>query len=194
MVTHAFVYHLPFYQTRRVSSLRDVTAIGCANAFLLHWVRRFGCPTQMTTDRARQFTSYLWKEMCEFLGTKLSHIPAYHPVVNGMVERVHRTVKTALKCNDNPSVWYKNLGLVLLGICSMVKENIGCSSYELTLGTTLRLPGQFFLDNDDTVSHIEYRRGLATFMKSLKSCLPREPCRRSSYLDKALRTCTHVFV
>ena len=31
-------------------------------------------------------------------------------------------------------------------------------------------------------------------MKSLKPSLPREPCRRNSYLDKALRTCTHVFV
>ena len=30
-------------------------------------------------------------------------------------------------------------------------------------------------------------------MISLKPSLPREPCRRSSYLDKALRTCTHVF-
>ena len=31
-------------------------------------------------------------------------------------------------------------------------------------------------------------------MKSLKPSLPREPCRRSSYLEKALRTFTHVFV
>ena len=61
-----------------------------------------------------------------------------------MVERVYRTVKTPLKCNDNPSAWYENLGLVLLGIHSMVKEDIGCSFPELILGTTLRLPGQFF--------------------------------------------------
>ena len=31
-------------------------------------------------------------------------------------------------------------------------------------------------------------------MKSLKPSLPREPCRRSSYLENALRTCTYVFV
>ena len=30
-------------------------------------------------------------------------------------------------------------------------------------------------------------------MKSLKPSLLREPCHCSSYLDKALRTCTHVF-
>ena len=52
----------------------------------------------------------------------------------------------------------------------------------------------FFSDNDETVSHTEYRRRLVTFMKSLKPFLPRDPCRRSSYLEKTLRTCTHVFV
>ena len=31
-------------------------------------------------------------------------------------------------------------------------------------------------------------------MKSLKPSLPREPCGRNSYLEKALRICTHVFV
>ena len=70
----------------------------------------------------------------------------------------------------------------------MVKEDIGCSSSELTLGTTFPLPGQFFSDNDETVSHTECRRRLLTFMKSLKPSVPREPCRRSSYLDKVLRT------
>ena len=197
-VSHDYSYLLSIICrfTRHVEliPLRDVTATECANAFLLHWVGRFGCPTQMTTDRGRQFTSYLWKEMCEFLGTKLSHTTAYHPAANGMVERVHRTVKTALKCNDNPTAWYENLGLVLLGIHSTVKEDFGCSSSELTLGTTLRLPGQFFSHSDETVSHTAYRRRLLTFMKSLKPSLPREPCRRSSYLEKALRTCTHVFV
>ena len=119
---------------------------------------------------------------------------AYHDAANGMVERSYRTVKKALMCNDNPTAWYQNLGLVLLGIHSMVKEDIGCSSSELTLGTTLRLPRKFFSDNDKTVSLTEYRRRLLAFIKSLKPSLPRKPCRRSSYVEKALRTCTHVFV
>ena len=95
---YSYVSFIIYRFTRHVElvSLRDVTAIECANAFLLHWVERFDCPTQMTIDRDRQFTSYLWKEMCEFLGTKLSHTTAYHPAANGMVERVHCMIKTAL--------------------------------------------------------------------------------------------------
>ena len=79
-VSHGYFYLLSIISrfTRHVElvSLRDVTAIECANAFLLHWVGRFCCLTQMAIDRGRQFTSYLWKEMCEFLGTKLSHTTA----------------------------------------------------------------------------------------------------------------------
>ena len=131
--------------------------------------------------------------MCEFMGTKLSHTTAYHSADNEMVEDVHRTVKTA-ECNDNPTAWYKNLGLlILLGICSIDKKGIGCSSSELTFGTTLGLLGKFFSDNDETVSHTKYLRQLVSFMKSLKPSLPREPCRHNSYLDETLGTCTHVF-
>ena len=57
--------------------------------------------------------------MCKFLETKMLHTTAYHPAANAMVERVYRTVKTALKCNDNSSARYKNLGLVLFGVRSM---------------------------------------------------------------------------
>ena len=197
-VSHNYSYLLSFIcrftRHAKLIPLREVTATECANAFLLHWVGRFGCPTQMTTARERKFTFYLWKEMCEFMGTKLSPTTAYHPAANRTVERVHRTIQTALTCNNNPLAWYKNLGLVLLGIRSVVKEDIGCCSSELTLGTTLRLLGQCFSDNDETVSHTEYRRRLVTFMKSLEPSLPREPCGCSSYLEKALRTFTHVFV
>ena len=68
---------------------------------------------------------------------KLSHTAAYHPAADGMIERVHRTVKTALNCNENPTAWQENLGLFLLGIHSMVKKDIGCSSSELTLARTI---------------------------------------------------------
>ena len=36
---------------------------------------------------------------------KLSHTAAYHPAADGMIEHVHRTVKTALNCNENPTAW-----------------------------------------------------------------------------------------
>jgi len=174
--------------------LKEITAKSCADCFLLHWVARFGVPETVTVDRGRQWTSNLWKELTEFLGTRLCFTTAYHPAANGMVERVHRTLKVALRCQSNPTNWHSYLGLVLLGMRSAVKEDLGCSSSEMTLGTQLRLPGQFFAEIHEAPSQSEYRRQLLNYMSTLRPTLPREPSKRYSHLDEALQTCTHVFI
>ena len=102
--------------------LTDITAKSCTNAFMLHWVSRFGSPETITTDRDRQFLSHLWSEMCEFLGAQMSPTCSFRPDSNGMVERMHGTLKTALRCQKNPTDWYSKLGFVLLGMRSAVKE------------------------------------------------------------------------
>ena len=62
-VSHGYSYLLSIICrfTRHVElvPLRDVTATERANAFPFPRVGRFGCTTQMTTDRGRQFTFYL---------------------------------------------------------------------------------------------------------------------------------------
>ena len=119
--------------------MKDITAQSCADSFLLHWVARFGSPTIITTDRGAQFTSLLWTEMCQFLGSKLCHTTAFHPAANGLNERFNRSLKVALKCQSSPDLWYRNLSLVLLGLRSAIKEHMGCAAVEMALGTSIRL-------------------------------------------------------
>ena len=121
--------------------MKDITAQSCANSFLLHWVAHFGSPTIITTDRGAQFTSLLWTEMCQFLGSKLFHTTAFHPAANGLNERFNRSLKVALKCQSSPDLWYRNLSLVLLGLRSAIIEDMGCAAVEMALGTSIRLPG-----------------------------------------------------
>ena len=77
--------------------MTDATALSCAQALLENWVPRFGVPTDMTSDRGRQFTSGLWKELGKLLGTQLHCTIADHPQSNGLVERFHRQLKASLK-------------------------------------------------------------------------------------------------
>ena len=182
--------------TRHVEAipLVEVTAKSTAQAFLLHWVSRFGAPVTLTTDQGVQFTSNLWAEMCQFLGTELRQVSVRHPQAQGMNERVHRTLKAALRATPNPTEWHSNLPFVLMGMRAMLKEDIGCSSSELTLGTCLRLPGQFFDHVESSITQSDFRRQLVSFMGGLRATAPRFPCNRSSYLEEKLKTCTHVFV
>ena len=123
--------------------INDTTAAGCAQALSLHWIARFGIPTDMSSDRGPQFTSQLWEALARLLGIRLHRTTAYHPQANGLVERFHRHLKSALRARlTNPS-WTQELPWVLLGIRTAPKEDLGCSSAEMVYGTPLTVPGDF---------------------------------------------------
>ena len=148
--------------------LPDITAQSVVDAFVLHFVGRYGAPETITTDRGRQFTSTLWHDLMTFLGTKIIHTTSYNPKANGIVERFHRVLKASLKAHTNPSDWFSNLGWVLLGIRSMVNENHPYSSSEMLYGTSLRLPGEYFHLSEKSQSPSAYIFDLRRFMKHIQ--------------------------
>ena len=117
----------------------DIEATTVARAFVNQWVPRFGIPLKITTDQGRQFESKLFQELIQIIGAKHLRTTAYHPAANGMVERLHRQLKAAIKCHENDG-WAEVLPIVLLGIRTAIKEDLKASSSELLYGTTLRLP------------------------------------------------------
>ena len=84
------------------------------------------------------------------LGTKRSRTTSYHPQANGMVERFHRQLKSALKAQPNPDAWMTTLPLILLGIRTALKRDINSTVAEMVYGTTLCLPGEFFTSSSTT--------------------------------------------
>ena len=66
------------------------------------------------------------------------------PGCNGLVEWFTKSLKVALRSQENPTNWMANLELVILGLCSALKDDLSCSAVELTIGTKVRLPGEFF--------------------------------------------------
>ena len=84
-------------------------------------------------------------QLMQLLGTKRIRTTAYHPMADGLIEHLHRQLTAALKAHHNPACWTEILPMVLLGIRTAVKEDIGCSMAELVYGTSLRLPGEFLI-------------------------------------------------
>ncbi|GBL98561.1 hypothetical protein AVEN_19634-1 [Araneus ventricosus] len=104
---------------------------------------RFGVPEVITTDRGTNFQSHLFHSLANLLGSYKNRSTAYNPKSNGMIKRIHRQLKAALMAHSTAD-WVGALPLVLLGIGSSIKLDIGAYSVELVYGTTLRLPGEFF--------------------------------------------------
>ncbi|GFV68594.1 integrase catalytic domain-containing protein [Trichonephila clavipes] len=123
--------------------LKDITAETVTEAFFSSWVSRFGTPAILTTDRGRQFESSLFKALSKLLGVQKCRTTGYQPQANGMIEELHRPLKSAIKCHATER-WTEVLPIILLGLRASLKEDILCTPAELVFGTTIRLPGEMF--------------------------------------------------
>ncbi len=122
--------------------LKNMEAATCVENFVTGWVSRFDVPATVTSDRGSQFTSAAWAGLCRQLGIRHVLTTAYHPQANGMVERVHRQIKDALRARAAGAAWHSHLPWVLLGLRAAPKETSGVSSAESVLGLPVRLPGE----------------------------------------------------
>ncbi|GFT59711.1 hypothetical protein TNCV_4693101 [Trichonephila clavipes] len=136
--------------------LKDITAETVAETFFSSWVSRFGTPAILTTDRGRQFEFSLFKALSKLLGVQKCRTTGYHPQANGMIEELHRPLKSAIKCHATER-WTEVLPIILLGLRASLKEDILCTPAELVFGTTIRLPGEMFdssKPDDDVVNFV----------------------------------------
>ncbi|KAG8189090.1 hypothetical protein JTE90_028634 [Oedothorax gibbosus] len=76
----------------------DQTAATIAETFFAGWISRFGVPECISTDQGRSFESDLCHALMKFLGTEKLRTTAYNPASNGLVERFHRQLKQAIRC------------------------------------------------------------------------------------------------
>lgn len=185
-----------FTRWPEATPITDIDTTTVAKAFISTWVARYGVPTTLTSDRGSQFESTLWNKIMSLLGIKRIRTTAYHPQSNGMVERFHRQLKSSIMSNiTNTSEWCSSLPLVLLGIRTALKADLGCSSAELLYGTALRLPGEL-LASTTPVNHTkpqDFSTALTTAMSALQPSPPRVPGHNKSFVSQDLRDCTHVF-
>jgi len=130
----------------------ETSTLTLARVLLHGWITRFRTPSVITSDRGSQFVSELWRHFSTLLGTELHPTTAYHPQANGLVERFHQDLKASLRTRldavgDN---WTNQLPWVLLGLRTIVKEDLKTSLAEFVYGEPITIPGDFVAPPTDT--------------------------------------------
>ena len=82
------------------------------------------------------------------------------------------------------------------------KSGYGFAVVEMALGTSIRLPGEYFenstpveLSEENTVQPTsQYAKTLCSFMNSLRYTVPCHPKKQQTYVDPLLFRCSQVFV
>ncbi|GFS50930.1 hypothetical protein TNCV_4848221 [Trichonephila clavipes] len=117
----------------------EITAEIVGRAFYEKWICRFGVPAKIVTDQGRQFEAELFRSIAAICGAKVAHTTSYHPQCNGKVERLHRTLKGAIKAHNNIR-WTESLPTVLLGLRVAIRPDISYTIAQMVYGTSIKLP------------------------------------------------------
>ena len=94
-VLWSVVLRAVLYRTQTLQPLQGALSVSSDAKRLFDNVVRFsGFPTAVISDRDPRFTDYFWKELCNFLGTRLLMSSAYHPQIDGQMDRNHKTLES----------------------------------------------------------------------------------------------------
>lgn len=177
--------------------LKDISAETVAKTFYEGWIIRFGCPVRVTTDQGTQFESKLFSALMKFLGINKLRTTAYHPQSNGLIERWHRSLKTALKArlDETGSTWIEQLPTVMLGLRAVPRSDNGLSSAEMLYGTVLKLPGELCVSTPTfQINDSEFVSNLKETIRNMKPIPIESRNNKAIFVHSNLNSCDFVFL
>ena len=142
--------------------LKQDSAAEVAAAFM-QWVARFGVCDRAISDNGNAFVARLFQDVMKSFNIEVTFTPAYHAATNGAIERQHQTMKNALKAalvdmgDKHREQWTRALPWVLLGKRVQYQPFLDCSSAQLVLGRTPKLPGQLLNEPGPPLNTVETR-------------------------------------
>ncbi|GBN91387.1 Gag-Pol polyprotein [Araneus ventricosus] len=167
----------------------DMRAKTICRAIFDTWISRFACPSVITSNQGSQLRSSMFVEFTRMLGTQKIKRTPYHPISNGIVERFHRHLKSAIKAHEDDK-WSELIPIILLGILTAVKEDLQPSCVEFVYD----LPCDMIDVSDIAPCVIEFITDLRHSMQQLNPVATSAHCTDRFYIHPSLKSSSHIFL
>ena len=173
--------------------LSDITAATVAQAFFNAWISRFGVPLYVVTDRGSQFESELFLNLSKIIGFHRLRTCSYHPESNGVIERAHRTIKSAIMARKES--WLTAFPVVLFGTRIIPNES-NYSPFTCVTGTNILVPQLMLSDDDHEYSDDSVGKLIKEMTKLKHDFLSRGKFNvpDKSYVPKELSVCDEIWL
>ena len=166
-VVDHFTRFCQMYATRSKSS--QAAAAKMWNEF----IPVFGFPEKIHHDQGGEFNSKLWKELHRYSGVAASNTTPYHPMGDGMVERLNRTAQNMLKAipEREKKRWKDHLPKLAFAYNSTINKSTGYSPFFLMFGRNSRLPVDSLFGSDTADAVPVERKSHSQFVEDWKASM-----------------------
>lgn len=119
---------------------KDSTAFTTAKFIFSEIICKHGLFYKLISDQGKCFESQLIEELFKLLKVKRVRSSPYHPMSNGKIERINKTIKSMLKnyCNEFHDDWDEFLDQVIFAYNIAVHSSTGVSPFEMMFNRTPR--------------------------------------------------------
>ena len=156
-----------------------------------------GAPERLLFDRGSNFLSELVGEVCRLMQIKKINTSGYHPQMDGLVERFHRTLISMLSryVEKHARDWDHYLPYMLYAYRVTAQESTRESPFFLLFGRDARQPleealdcptSAYMVDLDDYKS--ELVQGLTSAWDTAAECIKSAQSHQKSVYDRTAKT------
>ena len=124
---------------RYIACTKRTDATELARLFFKYWVKDFGVPADIVSDRGTQFTSHYWSALCYHMKVKRKLSTAFHPQTDGQTERQNQGIEGYLRiyCNQHQDDWAELLHFAEFAYNNSLHDSIGASPNQGRYGINL---------------------------------------------------------